>query len=404
MLGTETRSETAFAPLDIFIRESIPLVCPAAVVLVSWRGETVFHRAYGFIDPETRQVPVTTETFFDLASLTKLFTATAFMRLVEAGQVGLDVPVGEVIPEMRGERTIGASEDPLLKVPLYPEARHARQTIPLSEVTFRRLLTHTAGLAAWRSIYQVNGDTHQVPLPHLVPPWLRSRRITAVTDYDFFYPPGERIVYSDLGFILLGETVARLSCMSLDRFLDRALFRPLGLANTRYNPLAAGIPPCQIAPTEQCAWRGRRLVGEVDDENAASLGGISGHAGLFSNAAEVALLGQLYLRQGMVGEACLLSSETIAAMTTEQVALDGLRRGLAWVLWTPQNCTCGGSFGPRSFGHTGFTGTSIWADPERDLLVVALTNRVYHGRDPVAIMNFRPRLHDLVASAVQSLE
>jgi len=139
-------------------------------------------------------------------------------------------------------------------------------------------------------------------------------------------------------------------------------------------------------------------------ENAASLGGISGHAGLFSTAAEVALLGQLYLRQGKWNNRHLLSSETVAAMTMEQTALDGQRRGLAWVLWTPQNCTCGGAFGPRSFGHTGFTGTSLWVDPERDLLVVALTNRVYHGRDPAAISQFRPRLHDLVVNALQAIE
>jgi serine-type D-Ala-D-Ala carboxypeptidase len=404
MLVTKPRSEAAFAPLDAFIQQAIPLVCPAAVVLVYWRGETIFHRAYGFIDPDIRQLPATTQTIFDLASLTKLFTATAFMRLVEAGKTSLDLPVGEVIPEMRGERRIGPSEDPLLKVPLLPEARHAGKTIPLSEFTFRRILTHTAGLAAWRSIYQVSKETGEIPLPHLLPPALRSQRIAAVTNYDFYYPPGEHIVYSDLGFILLGEAVTRLSGMGLESFLDQALFQPMGLAHTGYNPLAADIPAHHIAPTEECAWRGRRLAGEVDDENAASLGGISGHAGLFSTAAEVALLGQLYLRQGMWKEERLLSSETVAAMTAEQVALDGLRRGLAWLLWTPQNCTCGQAFGTGSFGHTGFTGTSLWVDPQRDLLVVALTNRVYHGRDPAAIGRFRPRLHDLAVNAVQALE
>jgi CubicO group peptidase (beta-lactamase class C family) len=185
--------------------------------------------------------------------------------------------------------------------------------------------------------------------------------------------------------------------------MDRALFQPLGLARTGFNPLAAGIPAGQVAPTERCDWRGRRLSGEVDDENAASLGGISGHAGLFSTAAEVARLGQLYLRQGEWQGAQLLSGETVAGMVGEQVSLNGLRRGLAWVLWTAQDCACGAAFGRRSFGHTGFTGTSLWIDPQRELLVVALTNRVYHGRDPLAIQRFRPRLHELAVSAVEAL-
>jgi CubicO group peptidase (beta-lactamase class C family) len=229
---------------------------------------------------------------------------------------------------------------------------------------------------------------------------LRRQRLEAVYRYEFFYPPGEQVIYSDLGFILLGEAVEALSRQPLEEALRQEVFLPLGLKSICYNPLARNFPPERIAPAEVCGWRKRRLLGEVDDENAASLGGISGHAGLFATAQEVACLGQMYLDGGIHPGGQLLTPGTVSEMRREQAAWGGLRRGLAFVLHTPEACSCGDRFSPLSFGHTGFTGTSLWIDPQRSLVVVALTNRVYYGRGSDAIQSFRPALHNLIVESL----
>jgi CubicO group peptidase (beta-lactamase class C family) len=399
----------AFEPVEAAMQAGLREIFPAAVLLVIWRGQTVLHKAYGFLDPDTRRSPALVDSLFDLASLTKLFTATAFMRLVDSGAVRLDTPVGKILPEFRGERRIGASEDPLRKIELPADPRYAGQAVDLSEVTFRHLLTHTSGLAAWRSIYLAGPPSSgQTPYPHQIPSRVRRSRMAAVFSYDFASPPGAKQAYSDLGFILIGEAIERITGMDLEHTFEQAIFRPLGLQRTCFNPLAHGFSPGEIAPSEVCAWRERRLLGEVDDENAAGLGGAAGHAGLFSTAEESARLGMVYRNHGSHAGGQILAPLTVAEMTRLQAGLEGQRRGLAWNLWTPTDCSnsrcsCGSRFGPRSYGHTGFTGTSLWIDPDRDLLVVALTNRVYHGRGSDAIQGFRPRLHDLVVEAIDRL-
>jgi CubicO group peptidase (beta-lactamase class C family) len=402
--GSNGLVSTAFRRLDKFLQASTTSVFPAGVVLVMRGGEILFHRAYGSLVLEGNHYPVHPCTLFDLASLTKLFTATAFMRLVDAGGIRLETPVTEVLPEFIGLRPIGPREDPLSGVWLPADPRYAGQQVDLSQINFRQLLTHTSGLTPWRSIYRVDADAGEVPLPYQVLSDRRARRIAAVPTYDFACPTGEQILYSDLGFILLGEAVGRLSGVGLERYLQEEVWRPLGLQKVCFNPLAKGVPLDQIAPAGWCAWRRRTLHGEVNDENAASLGGVSGHAGLFAPAEDVARLGQIYLQEGRSAGVQILKPETVTEMTCQQAAIAGQRRGLAWVLWTPKDCAGGPSFSPRSFGHTGFTGTSLWIDPERELLVVALTNRVHNGREDLAgIQAFRPRLHDLVVEAVWEL-
>jgi CubicO group peptidase (beta-lactamase class C family) len=392
----------AFSRLDLYLKACLQGIFPAAVVLVMRGGETLFHRAYGSLDPDENRHPTQVSTLFDLASLTKIFTVTAFMRLVDAGNVSLETAITEVLPEFSGQRSIGPIEDPLSGGWHPVEPPLLGQQIDLAKINFRHLLTHTSGLAPWRSIYRVGAEGDEIPLPHQLAPDLRARRIAAVSAYDFAYPTGERILYSDLGFILLGEAIERLSGMGLERFLQEVLFSSLGLQKVCFNPLAKAVPLEQIAPTGRCTWRRRMLRGEVNDENAASLAGVAGHAGLFSTAEEVARLGQIYLQKGRFAGLQILHPETVDEMTRQQVAIAGQRRGLGWVLWTPQDCACGSVFGPHSFGHTGFTGTSLWIDPDCDLLVVALTNRVYNGRENLAgIQAFRPRLHELVVEAIR---
>lgn len=382
--------------LEAFIRSQLGVVFPSAVLLVQQSGELLWHQAYGYLDPQEQRFQTQLDSLFDLASLTKLFSATAFMQLVERGLVGLDTSVGEVLPALRGQRRIGAAEDPLKNTRLEPDPGYIDMRVDLEQVTFRRLLTHSSGLAAWRSVYAVGGNAGPIAVPHETPAELRRRRLEEVYQYDFFYPPGERVEYSDLGFILLGEAIQALSGMPLEAALRQEVIQPLRLESALYNPLAHRMPLDRIVPTEVCAWRKRRLVGEVDDENAASLGGVSGHAGLFATAQDVARLGQMYLQDGSYQGAQLLAPQTVAEMTREQAAWGGLRRGLAFVLPTPQACSCGLRFSQSSFGHTGFTGTSLWVDAQRSLVVVALTNRVYYGRGSDAIQDFRPALHDLI--------
>lgn len=400
-------SEAGFDPdglarVDAVMRSGLGTVFPAAALLVARRGVVVLHRAYGYLDPETRHHPTRTDSLFDLASLTKLFTATAFMTLVEAGRVALDTPLTDVLAEFNGVRPIGPTEDPLTKTPVPADPALAGQEVNARHVTFWHLLTHTSGLAAWRSLYRENGEQGDgVPLPHQVSAERRARRVAAIHGlYGFAYPPGARMVYSDLGIILLGQAIARLAGTSLEAYVRRAVLEPLGLARTTYNPLAYGIATEQIVPTEFCAWRRRRCIGEVHDENAASLGGVAGHAGLFSTAWEVAVLGQTYLNGGRYGRARLLSPETTAEMTCVQVNFEDNPRGLGWLQRSQGWSSSGRLFGPRSYGHTGFTGTSLWVDPDRALVVALLTNRVYYGRDPRGIVDFRPRLHDAVVEAI----
>lgn len=384
------------------MRSGVDSIFPAAVLLVACNGSVVFHSAYGYLDPETRRFPVRTDSLFDLASVTKLFTATAFIALVEKGRVMLDTPVAEVLPEFNGERPVKPAEDPLTGMPVPVEAVFAGKKVHARQVNFRHLLTHTSGLAAWRSLYRENGqESPDVALPHHVSTAVRDRRMQAIHGrYGFAYPPGQRMVYSDLGIILLGEAMEHLTDTTLENPVHQTVLKPLGLVHTMYNPLAHDIPRAHIVPTEFCAWRGRRCVGEVHDENAASLGGVAGHAGLFSTAWEVGVLGQTFMNGGSYGGTRIVTSDTVAAMTREQVNFGDNPRGLGWVLRSRGWSSSGRWFGPHSYGHTGFTGTSLWVDPDRALVVALLTNRVYYGRDPQGIVEFRPRLHDSVVEAI----
>lgn len=378
------------------MREGLARVFPAAALLVIHRGTVALHCAYGYLDPETRRRPTQLDSLFDLASLTKLFTVTAFMRLVEAGGVALDAPVVSVIPEFGGVRPIGPAEDPLTKEPLPPNPAHRGQVVDADRITFRHLLTHTSGLAAWRAVYAVASVGEDLSIEG------RQRRgIAAVCGYDFAYPTGARVVYSDLGLILLGEAVARLAGSRLDQAIQGLVLDPLGLRDPTFNPSPELHE--RIAPTEVCPWRGRRLRGEVHDENAAGMGGVAGHAGLFGTARDVAALGQCYLDGGTYADTRLLAPETVAQMTREQAVDGNTRRGLGWMLRSPVGASCGAHFSPDAYGHTGFTGTSLWVDPRGQLVVVLLTNRVYHGRDPEGIQRFRPRLHDAVVECCTDL-
>jgi CubicO group peptidase (beta-lactamase class C family) len=388
-------SPAGLAAADKALQEAMGVVCPAAVVLVARRGVVACHRAYGWLDPENGSQPTRRDNIFDLASVTKLFATTAFMTLVEAGRVALDQPVAEMLPAFCGPRPIAAYEDPLNPGAMIEVVPSTNEVAEAGQVTFRQLLTHTSGLPAWKPLYRLSGG--------------RAAIYAAAAQVPFAYPPGQRVLYSDLGLILLSAAIERLAGEPLDVYLRHAVFKTLGLRQTHYRPLPASSayplrhrPSADIAPTELCAWRGRRLRGEVHDENAAVLGGVSGHAGLFATAWEVAVLGQLYLNSGAYAGRRLLAPATVAAMTSEQAAFADERRGLGWMLKSLQASSAGRYFSPRSYGHTGFTGTSLWVDPQQELLVVLLTNRVYYGRGNAAeILALRQAVHEAVSQGLE---
>lgn len=370
-----------FTAVNTILTQAVPELCPAAQLVVRQQGGVLYEQAYGWLEPTTRRHPTTLDTLFDLASVTKLFVATGFMRLVEAGKVSLDQPVATVLPAFHGKRPIAAYEDPLQSGATV-QIVEGGGNVDAGEVTFRHLLTHTAGLPAWRPLFR-QADRAQA-------------ETMALTTF-FSYPIDTQIVYSDIGLILLGMAVAQLTGQELAAAVRTLVLEPLGLVQTRYLPIGEqACDPAQVAPTEQCQWRQRRIVAEVHDENAAKLGGVSGHAGLFSTASEVARFGQTFLDGG----APLLQPETVAEMHCVQARTGDLRRGLGFLLWSPDPEASSNPFSPSAFGHTGFTGTSLWIDPERDLVVALLTNEVYHGRVNRRIGQLRVDVHRALVEAI----
>lgn len=381
--------------LDALMRSVLGDVFPAAALVILQKGQRMFEATWGWLDPETEQIPVTPDSLFDLASVSKLFTATTFLSFVSEGRVGLDDPLVTLIPEfgVSGVRPMDGGQDPFTRelLPVAPE--YHDRTIDPALVTFRHLLTHTSGLAPWRAIFR---ETGPIPPPPGQPDSLdRQTRwengLRLIYGCPFVDVPGKAIHYSDLGFILLGETVSRLQGEPFDIALQKRLLDPLGLTSVVYNPLQHGHEREHIIPTEDDPWRGRRLWGEVDDENTAGLGGVSGHAGLFAAVRDVAAFGQAWL----FGDSRLgINPATLAEAVRQQAVDTSERRGLGWQL---QHAASPAALNPRAFGHTGFTGTSLWIDPQRSLVVACLTNRVYMGRHKPGIETFRPALHNLLA-------
>jgi serine-type D-Ala-D-Ala carboxypeptidase len=284
-----------------------------------------------------------------------------------------------VLPDFTGERPIQPYENPL-QPGSWVEVALGGGTVDPSVVTFRHLLTHTSGLSAWRPLFRQADPV--------------AARQLAIHTF-FSYRPGERVSYSDIGLILLGLTIEQLTGLSPAEAVQEQVTEPLGLLATRYRPRTQPQPEQPgCAPTEFCAWRQYRVVGEVHDENAAFLGGVSGHDGLVSTAHDVAAFGQSLL------DATLLHPTTIAEMTRLQ-AIDGdVRRGLGFALWSPDPEASCHPLSQRAFGHTGFTGTSLWIDPERVLVVALLTNEVYYGRQGRGIGALRVAVHRAVVDAL----
>jgi CubicO group peptidase (beta-lactamase class C family) len=319
------------ADLDATIDVALGTRFSAAVVRVERRGRVVYERAAGRMRDDGGDA-VAVDTRFDLASITKVFVATVALAFVARGELALDEPLLALVPEWRA-------------------TAHA-------PITLRQILAHTGGFrsgADFRTLFDEHVETFALRAPLVA-------------------PPGERVVYSDIGFLALGVVLARRAARGLQPTLEDAL-RTLGVPRVTYRtrPSREAIPA-----TERDAWRGL-VAGSVHDEKAALAGGVAGHAGLFGNARDVARLAEWYLAP-LAGRGSPLPAELARAAIAEAAPDAVLRRGLGWALKTSEANSCGAAMSPETFGHTGFTGTSVWADPERDLTIVLLTNAVHFGR------------------------
>ncbi|HEY9420273.1 MAG TPA: serine hydrolase, partial [Thermoanaerobaculia bacterium] len=325
---------------------------PGGVLAVGYKGALVHLHPFGAVSYDPDAPPVTARTLYDLASLTKVVaTTTMAMILVDEGRLDLDRPVREFLPGFQG-----------------PDKE---------AITVRHLLTHSSGLPAVAPLFkEIQGQEAYL------------ERVQAM---DLEYPPGSRSTYSDLGVILLGEILERVAGQPLEAFTRERIFEPLGMRDTLFRPPAQLRP--RIAPTEQDPWRGRRVQGEVHDENAFAMGGVAPHAGLFGTASDLARFAQMMLDGGIV------SRETIA-LFTRRAAIPGSDRALGWDTKSAQGSSAGTLFSANSFGHTGFTGTSMWIDPERQLYVILLTNRVHPTRENNLIREVRPAVADAVVRAL----
>ena len=366
-----------FSTINSLIEQHLGKTFPAAQIEILLGGRSVYSNAFGLLDPANPQSPITNlESRFDLASVSKLFTVAAFMTFVEQGRVSLDQPVREILSDFSGERAITPYPDPLqpgMFVSVVPENNLRANA---DTITFRNLLVHNSGLPAW--------------LPLWKSATRKQRRDTALR-CNFSYPPGTRVVYSDIGLIILGFALEKLAGQSLDTTVHERVTAPLGLNSIGYGP----IPCDNVVPTEFYAHQNRRMCGEVHDENSWSLGGVAGHAGIFGNAHDVASFGEA-LRVNR-----LLKHETLAEMTRLQSQDGGVRRGIGFALWSPDPEAASNPLGERSFGHLGFTGTSLWIDPMRDLVVACMTNRVYYGRNNANVIGtFRVALHRAIVEIV----
>ena len=395
-------STSAQERLEALIQHNLGTVFPSCALAVIKSGETVLDAGWGMVEA----TPATNDTLYDMASVTKLFTVTAFLSFVSAGRVSLDDPLAAIVPEFGAlnPRTMDGGQDPHSKVRLPTPSELVGKTLDPSLVTFRHLLTHTSGLPAWRDVYNSAGPAPAPPdQPELLP---RAQRLMnglqAIYAYPFVGQPGERVVYSDIGLILLGEATSRLGNAPLDEVIRQRVTAPINLSSPSFNPIREGhIAREQIAPTEDDPiWRKRRVWGEVHDENACGLGGVAGHAGLFATARDIATFGQAWLTQPE--EAFGIDSTLAQEAKREHAETDGMRRGLGFVIKAYEGASAGDLFSNNTYGHTGFTGTSLWIDPDKQLVVACLTNSVYPGRGKPGTLEFRRALHDLFAEELNS--
>jgi CubicO group peptidase (beta-lactamase class C family) len=328
---------------------------PGAVIHVSYKNEVVCQEAVGnrVVNPE--KAPMTVDTIFDLASLTKVVaTLPAILKLLETGKLSLHDRVVDFLPDFgqNGKENIGIFH----------------------------LLTHTSGLPAHKPFYLQSLNSDEI--------------IEDICTETLIGPIGKKVVYSDLGFILLYKIIEIITDEPFSEYVKREIFEPLEMHETSFNP---SFHSERYAATEFDSKRNCYKVGIVHDDNAESMGGISGHAGLFSTVKDLANFAAMIQNDGTFKGKKILSKKAIDISRRNYTAFDKEYRGLGWIMQSPAYSSCGDFFSHQSYGHTGFTGTSIWFDPSIELYVILLTNRVHFGRKE-DILRIRPRIHNIIRS------
>lgn len=332
---------------------------PGGVVLVGYRGKVIYNKAFGNYTYDTDSKKVTTSSLFDLASLTKVTATTpAAMLLCDEGKLNLDDKVVKFL------RAFG---------------NHGKENI-----TIRNLLLHNSGLPAFKPFYKTCKNAKE--------------ELAAIMNCEPEFAPGQKHLYSDLGMIVLQKVIEKITKQPLDQYLKTHLYNKLGMHNTFFTPAKSKRAEC--LPTEfDNYWRNRLIQGEVHDETASLLNGVAGNAGLFSTAADLAIYVNTLLNDGICDNKIIFKPETVKAWTTRQSAQSS--RGIGWDTKSDDKSSAGTKFSKNSFGHTGFTGTSIWADKEKKLFVILLTNRVHPTRNNNKLGTFRPNIHDAVVKAIE---
>ncbi|MDT8445432.1 MAG: serine hydrolase domain-containing protein [bacterium] len=327
---------------------------PGIEVLFARGDELLLHRAYGRTSGSPKASALEIGRLFDLASLTKpLATALAMMRLVEQGKLYLEQPAYQWLPQWEREETLS--------------------------ITLLDLLTHRSGLPAWAPLFQQPS---------------REAAWQALLKTPLKVAPGAQVIYSCLNFLLLAEVVRRASGVSLSTYCQDQIYRLMGLTDLLFNP----GPNHEVLETAHCPWRQRRLVGEVQDQNAARFDGEGGNAGLFGTAADLFALARMLLNKGRFEAGRIFGATTIQRMLANQNQVNLLPRGIGWDVFEPGYgyYSCGDLFSPGSFGHIGYTGTGLWVDPHEGWVIIHLSHRVWYGAEHQLneMKAFRPLLHN----------
>lgn len=357
------KSNNQFKDVDsIIIKAIMDEAFPGAVVLVWNDGKIIFERAFGNFTYDKTSHKVNTNTIYDLASVTKVVaTTTATMICCDRRLFSLDDKVANFIPEFG----VNGKEN----------------------ITIKNLLLHNSGLVAWKKFYEKNQTAYEV--------------LKDIYDSELEYKTGEKTVYSDLGIITLGKIIEKVTGKALDIFCKDEIFVPLKMNSTFYNPSDSIKKLC--APTEvDNYWRMRMLQGEVHDETSAILNGVAGHAGLFSTAEDISKLMSMLMNKGKLNDKQFIQKSTTEFFTKKYS--EASSRAIGWDTKSETGSSAGNYFSNSSFGHTGYTGTSIWADPVRNLFVVFLTNRVYPTRENGKLSKVRPELHNTIIRCLEKID
>jgi serine-type D-Ala-D-Ala carboxypeptidase len=358
-------------------------VFPGAVVLVSKDDAVIYERAFGFRSLVPHKTAMEPRTIFDLASLTKpLATAVAIMLLIGEKKLRLDDQITRVIP-MYG-------------------------VFGKSLTTVRHLLNHSSGLPAWKAFFEdVVRNEKSGRINFVASRAAKNFVFEQIHREKVLNPPGAQYLYSDLGFMILGEAVEILTGNTFDRFCQERIFKPLGLRSTGFIDLSQlrtrRLQPVEdmIAPTENCPWRKKILCGEVHDDNAYAMGGVAGHAGLFSSVRDLHNL-LVRMNRCLNGKDSFVPQSLMQEFLTRSDSMGHSSFALGWDTPTPGNSASGSLFSSRSVGHLGFTGCSIWWDLQKHCHIILLTNRVHPSRKNEKIKDFRPHIHDQIMKVVAS--